>query len=108
MKISVLDCTLRDGGYINNWKFPLNQIIRLLESLDKSNVDIVELGYLNDKSEQDIDSTLFESIEHIEILRFLDLGYKVKMQETNSESISVDIPEDVIKVENFLNQKNHK
>ena len=65
MKISVLDCTLRDGGYINNWKFPLNQIIRLLESLDKSNVDIVELGYLNDKSEQDIDSTLFESIEHI-------------------------------------------
>ena len=66
MKISVLDCTLRDGGYINNWKFPLNQIIRLLESLDKSNVDIVELGYLNDKSEQDIDSTLFESIEHID------------------------------------------
>ena len=52
-------------GYVNNWKFPLNQIIRLLESLDKSNVDIVELGYLNDRSEQDIDSTLFESIEHI-------------------------------------------
>ena len=63
--IKVLDCTLRDGGYVNNWKFPLNQVVRILQSLEQSKVDIVELGYLNDKSEQDIDSTLFESIEHI-------------------------------------------
>ena len=52
--------------------------------------------------------TVNEKFEDIEILRFLDLGYKVKMQETNFDSIAVDIPEDVIKVENFLNQKNHK
>ena len=22
-KIKILDCTLRDGGYINNWEFPI-------------------------------------------------------------------------------------
>jgi len=52
--------------------------------------------------------TINEKFEDIEILRFLDLGYKVKMQETNLDSIAVDTPEDVIKVENFLNQNNHK
>ena len=53
MKISVLDCTLRDGGYINNWKFPLNQIIRLLESLDKSKEWAV--GFFFDNSELALD-----------------------------------------------------
>jgi 3-deoxy-D-manno-octulosonate cytidylyltransferase len=64
--IKVLDCTLRDGGYINNWKFPQNQIIQILSSLDKANVDIVELGYINDKLPYDINSTIFDSIENID------------------------------------------
>lgn len=38
----------------------------------------------------------------LEILRFVDMGYKVKMKETFVDSIAVDIPEDVIKVEKFL------
>ena len=39
--MEILDCTLRDGGYVNNWKF-------------------------------------------------LDMGYKVKMRETQVDSIAVD------------------
>tara|TARA_B110000259_G_scaffold8099_1_gene8855 strand:+ start:637 stop:813 length:177 start_codon:yes stop_codon:yes gene_type:complete len=54
--IKILDCTLRDGGYVNNWKF-------------------------------------------------LDMGYKVKMRETQVDSIAVDTPEDVKKVEQFLKTK---
>lgn len=46
--------------------------------------------------------TLNEQFEDIEILRFVDMGYKVKMKETNVDSIAVDIPEDIKKVENFL------
>jgi len=45
-----------------------------------------------------------EVVEDIEILRFVDLGHKVKMIETKFDSISVDIPEDVKKVELFLNK----
>ena len=48
--------------------------------------------------------TLNEQYEDIEILRFLDMGYKVKMKETNVDSIAVDVPEDVKKVENFLDK----
>jgi len=42
-------------------------------------------------------STL-ELIEDIEILRFLEIGYDVKMIEVSDASISVDVPEDVEKV----------
>jgi len=50
------------------------------------------------------DKTLNEEFEDIEILRFLDMGYKVKMKETTVNSIAVDMPADVIKVEKFLNE----
>ena len=46
--------------------------------------------------------TLNEQYEDIEILRFVDMGYRVKMKETNADSIAVDIPEDITKVEDFL------
>jgi len=51
------------------------------------------------------DKTLNEKYEDIEILRFVDMGYKVKMRETNADSIAVDIPDDVQKVERYLQQK---
>ena len=47
--------------------------------------------------------TINEQFEDIELLRFLDLGYKIKMSETTATSISVDIPSDVMKVEKHLN-----
>jgi 3-deoxy-manno-octulosonate cytidylyltransferase (CMP-KDO synthetase) len=46
--------------------------------------------------------TPFEDIEDIEILRFLELGYDVRMIEMSAESIAVDNPEDVEKVLNKL------
>ena len=49
--------------------------------------------------------TLNEQYEDIEILRFVDMGYKVKMKETTVDSIAVDVPSDVKKVENFLEKK---
>ena len=42
--------------------------------------------------------TRLEQIEDLEILRFLEMGYKVKMLEMSNDSIAVDHPEDVKKV----------
>ena len=39
-----------------------------------------------------------EEIEDIEILRLLELGYKVSMVEVNSSSVAVDTPDDLKKV----------
>lgn len=52
--------------------------------------------------------TLNEQFEDIELLRFVDLGYKVKMRETTVDSIAVDVPGDVLKVESFLSKKECK
>ena len=43
--LKILDCTLRDGGYYNNWKFDNSQVKKYLESLAKANVDIIEIGF---------------------------------------------------------------
>ena len=34
MSIRVLDCTLRDGGYINDWRFGRKTIMSILDKLD--------------------------------------------------------------------------
>ena len=43
-----------------------------------------------------------ESIEDIETLRFLELGYKIKLVEVKGDSYSVDYPEDIKIVEKLL------
>jgi len=52
------------------------------------------------------DKTRNEKFEDIELIRFLDLGYQVKMIETVVNSIAVDVPEDIEKVEAFLKKNN--
>lgn len=46
--------------------------------------------------------TLNEQFEDIELLRFADMGMKVKMVETTVSSIAVDVPDDIRKVESYL------
>ncbi|MFT6834904.1 MAG: 3-deoxy-manno-octulosonate cytidylyltransferase (CMP-KDO synthetase) [Francisellaceae bacterium] len=46
--------------------------------------------------------TINEKFEDVELLRFVDLGYKLKMTETKATSIAVDVPNDLLKVEAYL------
>lgn len=43
--IKVLDCTFRDGGYYNNWKFDKKTIIEYIKAINNSNIDVVEIGF---------------------------------------------------------------
>ena len=51
--------------------------------------------------------TPIESIEDLELLRFIELDYKIKMIMLSSASISVDNPEDIIKVEKKLKDEKY-
>ena len=45
-KVNLLDCTLRDGGYVNQWNFGKETISGILERLSMAEIDIVEwLGF---------------------------------------------------------------
>lgn len=48
--ISILDCTLRDGGHVNDFNFGRNQMIKIIHGLSFSRVNIIELGFLKDGS----------------------------------------------------------
>ena len=59
--------------------------------------DYLEYGLKNGKSK-------LEWEEDIEILRFLEMSYPVKMIEVYGNTHAVDIPEDVKMVENILDE----
>jgi len=44
-RIEILDCTIRDGGYVNNWWFEKLMARDSYRSLSKGGVDYVELGF---------------------------------------------------------------
>lgn len=48
-KCLLLDCTLRDGGYVNNWQFGDEVIKGTIKGLEESGVDIIEIGFLRDE-----------------------------------------------------------
>ena len=60
--------------------------------------DLKAFGQENKKAE-------YEKHEDIEILRFFDLGKKIKMVRTSGASLAVDVPEDVAKVEQALQER---
>ncbi len=51
--------------------------------------------------------TSLEKSEKLEQLRALENGYRIKIVETSHSTLSVDTPEDIIKVENFLRKGQH-
>ncbi len=64
MSIQILDCTLRDGGYINEWKFGRKTILSVLDKLENANIDIIECGFLT-RMVYDKECSLFSSISEI-------------------------------------------
>ena len=46
MKVRLLDCTLRDGGYVNNWNFGSKNIENIIASLVSAGIDFIECGFL--------------------------------------------------------------
>lgn len=58
--IKLLDCTLRDGGYINDWNFGCHTIKSIIKLLVDSQVDYVEIGFLRN-CEYDKDKALYNN-----------------------------------------------
>jgi len=41
----ILDCTVRDGGYLNNWEYDIKFVKELYRALSKSGIDFFEIGF---------------------------------------------------------------
>lgn len=70
-KFKLLDCTLRDGGYINNWHFGKNVIHSICQNLSAANMDIIEVGFLTDLPHS-CDESLYSSSDEVKERCFYD------------------------------------
>lgn len=64
-KVHVLDCTLRDGGYCNEWRFGFENAKRITAGLAEANVDIIECGFITNKVQYNPDVTKFTTLEEV-------------------------------------------
>ena len=70
---SVLDCTLRDGGYVNDWRFSEAAISELISGLAAAGADYIECGYLQ-ADPAHITGTIFRDVDQVLQLRKLLSG----------------------------------
>lgn len=91
--VRILDCTLRDGGYINGWDFGTDLVDQIFQSLAGAGADIIEVGYLNSQIQSKTGSTIFGSMDDVAAcLRGRSrLSKYVVMTDVNQVS-STDIP----------------
>ncbi len=57
--IILLDCTLRDGGYVNDWEFGHDNLMQIYARLCDAGVDAIELGFLDDRRPADDNRSIF-------------------------------------------------
>ncbi len=48
-KVNVVDCTIRDGGLMNNSKFDIETVRAVFKACCQAGIDVCELGYRNSK-----------------------------------------------------------
>ncbi len=92
--IQVLDCTLRDGGYCNEWKFGYDNTQKIIKCLVDANVEIIECGFLTNKVTYDKNITRFTTVEQISAVLPKEKGNKLFVAMVNYGEYNVeDLPE---------------
>ena len=72
-QIYLLDCTLRDGGYVNDWEFSREIYDSVSKNLQTANIDFIELGIMGTHN-ADRFKTKFRSFEEVPVPQKIDGG----------------------------------
>ena len=70
--VSILDCTLRDGGYYNNWDFSKDLFEVYYNGIIESGVQSIELGFRSPPSNSFMGPFLFTADDYLETLPITD------------------------------------
>ena len=111
-EIKVLDCTIRDGGLINNHDFDDRFVKEVVKAISASGVDYMEIGYKNSKNlfsekeygpwkfcDDDVINKLIDGVENIPKLSVMvDIG-RVDLDDVKPASES---PIDMVRVASYV------
>ena len=82
--IKILDCTLRDGGYYNNWDFSKELVNDYLKAISESGIKSVEIGFRSLKENKLNGPNFFSTDNYINILKIpknLNIGVMINVSE---------------------------
>lgn len=68
----ILDCTIRDGGYLNNWDFSDAEVLELIDCAQKNSVEYFEIGYRSNKN-----GSKFLSCNNADVSKFAKSGIQL-------------------------------
>ncbi|MBI4845741.1 MAG: aldolase catalytic domain-containing protein [Candidatus Omnitrophica bacterium] len=113
-QIKVFDCTIRDGGLINNHKFELRLVREVYKALSAAGVDYMEVGYKNSKklfSEKEYgkwkfceDEDILKVIEGIESKTKVSVMVDVGRVDVNEIKPANDSPVKMIRVASYIKE----
>ena len=63
--IHILDCTLRDGGYCNEWRFGFNNAKKITNGLMEANVEIIECGFITNRVVYNPEVTKYTTLDEV-------------------------------------------
>ena len=63
-KVYLLDCTLRDGGYVNDWRFGEDAIRGIAGLIANTGIEMIEMGFVKGDL-LDKDRSVFPDVESI-------------------------------------------
>ncbi len=93
MTITYIDCTLRDGGYYNNWDFSEELVNDYLKAMGEIQVDFVEIGFRSLDSKGFKGATAYSSdawIATLERPSGVKLGVMINASEIVGERASIE------------------
>ena len=79
-KFILLDCTLRDGGYYNNWDFNEINIQKYLNLINQTSIKFVELGFRFSEKNKLKGKTAYTEeklINNLNIPKNISIGVKI-------------------------------
>lgn len=77
--LKLLDCTVRDGGYLNDWNFGQSVLTETVQRLINAGVEYIELGFLDERRNFDVNRSIFPSTQCLnEIYKGIKKSNKVK------------------------------
>ena len=90
-KLKILDCTLRDGGYYNNWDFSKELIEDYLHAMSAAKIEFVELGFRFLKKDIYLGPCAYTTpsfLETLNVPKNLKIGIMINAKDITSSNLS--------------------
>lgn len=87
----LLDCTLRDGGYVNNWAFHRDTVQNVMQALYEAGVRYIELGILGQGGKPGRSTKFSDFVQmepHLQA-RHADCQYAVMLNQAEAEQYAI-------------------